>query len=411
VAILADLSPLRRSPPFRRYFCGQVASLLGSQFTVVALRFQVYELTGKTYMVGLLGLVQLVPLLISAIGLGQLADVLDRRRILLTTQLCLLCISALLAVNAHLRHPSVAVAFVLAAVSSFVVGIDWPTRSAFVTNLVGTDLVRATAAINSLLFNLAAVVGPMAAGFIVNASTSVAFAVDAASYLFLFAIVLTLPAQSSRHGQVRFGFASVGDGLRYVRRDRTLQSTFVADIGAMIFGLPDALFPAMATKVFGGGARTYGLLQSASGFGALVTAATTGWTAAVRRQGRAVIICIAVWGMAIAVFGFSRWLPLALAALAVAGAADAVSALFRQTIVQVTTPDEYRGRLSAIHIAVVRGGPRLGELESGVLASVAGLQVAAWTGGLACIAWIALTAWRYPELDAYQVETTSVPAD
>ena len=320
-------------------------------------------------------------------------------------------VSALLAVNAHLRHPSVALAFVLAGVASFVVGIDWPTRSAFVTNLVGTDLVRATAAINSLLFNLAAVVGPMAAGFIVNASTSVAFAVDAASYLFLFVIVVTLPSQSSRLGQVRFGFASVGDGLRFVRRDRTLQSTFVADIGAMIFGLPDALFPAMATKVFGGGARTYGLLQSAAGFGALITAATTGWTATIRRQGRAVIICIAVWGMAIAVFGFSRWLPLALAALAVAGGADAVSALFRQTIVQVTTPDEYRGRLSAIHIAVVRGGPRLGELESGVLASVAGLQVAAWTGGLACIAWIAVTAWRYPELDAYQVETASVPAD
>jgi predicted MFS family arabinose efflux permease len=409
VPIFADVTPLKRSPAFRRYFIGQVVSLLGSQFTVVAMRYQAYQITGKTYVVGLLGLTQLFPLLVSAIGLGQLADAVDRRRILLVTQVLLACCSLALAVNARLAHPSLVLLFVLAAVSSFVVGVDWPTRNAFLTSLVGTDLLRPSLALNQVLFNLAAVIGPTVAGFVIQASTSSAYAFDAASYVFLFAIVVTLPSQARGHGKVRLRFSSVGDGLRYARDHRLLRSTFMADIGAMVFGLPDALFPAMAVNVFHGGARTFGFLQAAPGAGAMVTMATTGWTARVRRQGRAVITCIAVWGAAIAVFGLSRWLPLALIALAVAGGADAVSALFRSTIVQVTTPDEFRGRLSALHIAVVRGGPRVGEMESGVAASVIGLQAAAWTGGLACLVWIAVTAWRYPELARY--DTADAAAD
>ena len=409
MSIFADLTPLKRSPEFRRYFAGQVVSLLGSQFTVVAMRFQAYQITGKTYVVGLLGLTQLVPLLVAAIGLGQLADALDRRRILLVTQVLLGVCSLALALNAHRAHPSLVVIFVLAAVSSFIVGIDWPTRNAFLTNLVGPDLLRPSLALNQVLFNLAAVIGPTVAGFVIQASTFSAYAFDAASYVFLLTMVVTLPGQARASAELRLRFSNIGDGLRYARGNRVLRSTFVADIGAMVFGLPDALFPAMAVKVFQGGARTFGLLQAAPGLGALITMATTGWTARVRRQGQAVIACIVVWGVAIAVFGVSRWLPLALLALAVAGGADAVSALFRSTIVQVTTPDEYRGRLSALHIAVVRGGPRVGEMESGIAASVIGLQAAAWTGGLACLVWIAVTAWRYPELARYRTDDAAGP--
>ncbi len=399
-SLLPDTTPLRKSPAFRRYYIGQVISLHGSQMAIVALRYQAYDLSNSTLVVGLLAMAQMVPLLVAAIGFGQLADIFDRRRILLVTQVILASTSILLALNARLAHPRVWLLFVLGALSSFAVGIDWPTRSSFVPGLVGEELLPSAIALNSVLYNLAAVVGPIIAGFVVQRSTSTAYWLDAASYVVLFAMILGSDPQP-RSGEVKLGFTAIGDGLRYLRSNRLLQSTFVADIGAMIFGLPDALFPAMAKNVFKGGPKVYGYLQAAPGAGALLAASLNGWTRRIRRQGRAVIWSIAVWGLAIAGFGATRSLIIALVCLAIAGAADAVSAIFRSTIAQVSTPDEYRGRLNALFVAVVRGGPRVGELESGLVSSFGGLQFAAWTGGLACLAWIAVTAKAFPELSAY----------
>jgi MFS family permease len=405
VRILPDTTPLKESPSFRRYYVGQTVSLIGSQFSLVALRFQAYQLTGSTLVVGLLSLTQLFPLLIAAIGFGQLADVIDRRRILLVTQVILACSSVALALNAHLAHPRLWLMFVLAAFSSFVIGIDWPTRSAFVPGLVGEKLLPSAIALSMVLMSLSAVIGPIIAGQIVGRSVASAYWLDATSYLFVLAAIFKAAPQP-RSGQLKISFAAIGDGFRYVRTNRLLQATFVADIGAMVFGVPDALFPAMAVKIFKGGPSTYGYLQAAPGVGALIAATTSGWTRKVRRQGRAVIAMIALWGLAIAGFGLTRSLALALVCLAIAGATDGISAIFRSTIAQVTTPDHLRGRLNAIFVAVVRGGPRVGEFESGIATSLGGLQFAAWTGGLACLAWIALTAKLYPELAAYEHQPT-----
>jgi MFS family permease len=407
-SLFPDTTPLRRSPAFRRFFIGQVISLHGSQLAIVALRYQAYDLSNKTLIVGLLAMAQMVPLLAAAIGFGQLADIFDRRRILLITQVILAMTSVALALNARSAHPKLWLLFVLGALSSFAIGIDWPTRSSFVPGLVGEDLLPSAIALNSVLYSLAAVVGPIFAGFVVQHSISTAYWLDALSYLVLFAMIAQADPQP-RNGSVKMGFAAIGDGFSYLKSNRLLQSTFLADIGAMVFGLPDALFPAMARNVFKGGAKVYGYLQAAPGVGALLAASLNGWTRRIRRQGRAVIWSIAVWGLAIAGFGFTKSLPLALFFLALAGAADAISAIFRSTITQVTTPDEYRGRLNAIFVAVVRGGPRVGEFESGVVSSLGGLQFAAWTGGLACLAWILVTARLYPELDAY-APGTAAPA-
>jgi MFS family permease len=400
-SLLPDTTPLRQSSSFRRFFLGQVISLHGSQMAIVALRYQAYDISNKTLVVGFLAMAQLVPLLIAAIGFGQLADVFDRRRILLITQIVLALSSVALALNARSAHPKLWLLFVLGALSSFAIGIDWPTRSSFVPGLVGDDLLPSAIALNAVLYNLAAVVGPILAGFVVQRSISIAFWLDAASYIVLFTMIGRADPQP-RSGSVKLGFGAIGDGLRYLKKDRLLQSTFVADIGAMVFGMPDALFPAMARNVFKGGPKVYGYLQAAPGVGALLAASLNGWTRRVRRQGRAVIWSIVVWGLAIAGFGLTRSLPLALLCLALAGAADAVSAIFRSTIVQVTTPDEYRGRLNAIFVAVVRGGPRVGELESGIASSFGGLQFAAWSGGLAVLLAIAVTAKAYPELNRYE---------
>ena len=399
--VLVDVTPLKTSPAFRSYWVGSVVSLLGSQFTTVALRYQVFKLSGSTFMVGILAMAQLVPLLIAAIGLGQLADALDRRKLLFTTQCVLVVLCAGLALNARQAHPRLWLLFVLAVLHSFTVGIDWPTRSSLIPRIVPESILPAALALNSISFSLAAVVGPIFAGWVVASNISLAFVFDGASYLVLLASLVRIPPQPAS-GKVKISFGAIADGGRYVRRNRLLQSTFVADIGAMIFGAPDALFPAMAENVFGGGARTYGYLQAAPGLGAMLAAGASGWTSTIRKRGLAVIWCIAIWGLAIAGFGFTKSLPLALVFLAIAGGADGISAIFRTTIVQTTTPDEYRGRLSAIFVAVVRGGPRVGEFESGIVSSLGGLQLAAWTGGLACIAWILVTARLYPELARYE---------
>lgn len=400
--LFADITPLRAVPAFRRYYLGQLVSIFGSALTILALRYQAYKLGGdSTTTVALLALATLVPLVVSSIVGGSIADAFDRRKILLITQVLLAACSLGLALNARAAHPKLWVVFVLAATSSALVGVDWPTRTSVIPNLVGPEYTQRAISLNIALFNLAGIGGPVLAGFVVQRSVSLPYFLDAASYGASFAAVLSIPAQMP-HGEARkVSFGTIADGFRYVKGHRTIRSTFAADLGAMIFGLPDALFPAMAEKVFTGGPHTLGYLQAAPAVGAVLGSTLAGWTTRVRRQGRAVIWCIVVWGLGIAAFGSTSILPLALLGLAVAGGADSISAIFRSTIVQKTVPDEYRGRLSAVFVAVVRGGPRLGEFESGLAASVGGLHFAAVSGGLACIAWIAAVVRRYPELSAY----------
>jgi MFS family permease len=400
--LLVDVSPLKEIPAFRRYFFGQLVSVIGSGLTIVALRYQAYKLGGdSTFMVSMLALVTLVPLLISSVVGGSIADAFDRRRVLIVTQVGLGLCSFGLFLNARTVHPRLPVMFALAALSSALVGVDWPTRSSIVPNLVGPKLMQQAITLNISVFNIAGIIGPVIAGYLVARFTPQLFLVDALSYSASLMAILSIPSQRPVGEKRTVSLDSIADGFRYLKTQRTIQSTFAADLGAMIFGLPDALFPAMAEKVFG---HTYwlGYLQAAPAIGAVLGGLFSGWTGRVRRQGRAVIVAIGVWGIGIALFGATRSVVLALFGLALAGGADAVSAVFRSTIVQVEVPEEYRGRLTAVFISVVRGGPRLGEFESGVAARVGGLQFAAVSGGLACIVWIVLVAWRYPELRAYE---------
>ena len=213
-----------------------------------------------------------------------------------------------------------------------------------------------------------------------------------------FLISAALPPLVPQGGKGRAGLASIGEGLRYLKGQRMLSGTYVIDLDAMIFGMPRVVFPALAFTVFGGGATTLGLLYAAPGAGALAGAFFTGWVGRVRHQGRAVIVAVGCWGGAIAAFGVVRVLWLGLALLAVAGAADMVSAVFRGSILQTTVPEHLQGRLAGTYMAVVTGGPRLGDAEAGVAASIGGPQFAVWSGGVACILGLGLVAWRIPEL-------------
>lgn len=200
------------------------------------------------------------------------------------------------------------------------------------------------------------------------------------------------------------------EGLRFARDRKALLGVFVIDLDAMVFGLPRALFPAMAERVFGGGAATYGLLNAAPGAGALIGAVTTGWVSHVHRQGVAVLVSVAVWGAAMVGFGLTSWLWLALLFLAVAGAADMISAVFRNTILQTSVPDALRGRISSLQIAVVTGGPRLGDAEAGAVAALAGAQFSVVSGGLACVLGVLLVAKLLPDFTRYRTEEEPVEA-
>jgi MFS family permease len=411
MAFFVDVSPLRDSVVFRRYFAGQMVSVFGSMMTVVALRYQAYKLGGdSTSTVALLALITLVPFVASSIVGGAIADSYDKRRVLLVTQVLLGLCSVGLAINAALPSPQLWVVFVIAFVSNALIGIDWPTRSATVPGLVGRSQLQSALTLMISVLTTATIVGPVLAGFLVRNHTQWLYSVDAVSYLASLAGVLAIPAQRPAGEARSVSVQTIKEGFVYLRSERTIQSTFVADLVAMVFGAPDALFPAMAEQVFKN-TSTLGFLQAAPAVGAVIAGATSGWTNRVRKQGMAVLWCIAVWGLGIALFGATRNIWIALLGLFIAGFADSISAIFRSTMVQVIVPDEYRGRLSSIFVAVVRGGPKLGEMESGAAARLGGLQFAGFSGGLACVALIGVVAWRYPELRRYEVTPSPAPTE
>ena len=401
--LLVDLTPLRTSRQYRLLFSGQAISYIGTQLTAVAAPYQVFVLTDSSFAVGMLGLAQIVPLVLGSLLGGAWADSHDRRRLLLIAQLLLGVTSAGLAINAFVATPQVWLIYVLTALAAGFSGLDHPTRSAAVPNLVSRRDLPAALALNQLMWQLGLVVGPALAGLLIaRVSIASTYALDVVSFavaaVTLLRMAPILPAGVHPGG----GRASILEGLRFLKGRQALQGTFVIDINAMIFGMPRALFPALGTDVFGG-PEAVGLLYAAPAAGALGAAIWSGWAGRVDGQGRGVIWAVVAWGAAVALFGLSPWLWLALVLLAVAGAADVVSAVFRNSILQLTVPDRLRGRLSSVHIAVVTGGPRLGDVEAGAVAALTTPTFAVVSGGVACMAGAALIARLMPALGRWRL--------
>ncbi len=397
--VLADITPLRRYPDFRRILAGQALSTLGAQATVVGVAYQAYRMTGSTLVVGLISLAQLGPLLAGTLWGGAIADTMDRRRLLLITVGVLTMSSVGLAVNASLPRPQLWPLFVLSAVTAAFQGVHAPTERAAMPMIVAAAELPATLALQQIVFQLSIIAGPALAGVLIGTvGLSLVFWLDALTLALTWAITAFLPSLVPEGRTSRAGLASIVEGLRYLKGQRLLSATYLVDLDAMIFGMPRAVFPALALSVYGGGAATLGLLYAAPGVGALAGAVFTGWVSAVRRQGRAVLCAVAVWGAAIAAFGLVGVLWVGLLLLGVAGAADVVSAVFRGSILQTTVPEHLQGRLAGTYIAVVTGGPRLGDAEAGVAAAIGGPQFAVWSGGLACVVGLGAIAWRVPEL-------------
>jgi MFS family permease len=403
--LLSDVTPLRESGQYRLLYTGELLAFLGSQLTVVAVPLQVYLLTRSSLAVGLVGLAQLGPLLICSLLGGAVVDAVDRRVLLVWVQLARGALGVGLVANALRPQPMLWPLYALTAAGAGLQAVDAPARTAAIPALVRRELLPAAAALHQILMQVGLVAGPALAGVLVGqAGLAAAYAIEVATFAAASLLALALRPLPPGEGAAPAGIASVREGLRFLRGRRALQGTFLIDLNAMVFGMPRALFPALGTGLFHGGPGTVGLLYAAPGAGALLGALTAGWVGGVRRQGRAVLLAVTAWGAAITVFGLVSWLPLALALLAVAGAADVISAVFRNTILQLTVPDGLRGRLAAIHIGVVTGGPRLGDAEAGAVAAIAGPRVSVVSGGLACLAGVALIAWRLPELGRTAIE-------
>ena len=395
--LVLDVSPLRRSRDLRCLVAGQLLSTVGAQLTTVAVPYQVYVLTRSSLDVGLVSLATVLPLIAGALLGGSLADAADRRKILLVAQLLTLLCSAGLAVNADtgtalwplFALPAMAGGFAMATESGM---------SAILPNLVRRSEVAAVNAMFQALFQIGQVAGPAVAGLLLaGAGVRFVYWIDvatmAASITATFLMGPQVPQASASH---RPGLRSIVAGFSYLRGRPVIQGAYLIDINATVFGMPRALFPALALTVFGGGARTLGFLYAAPGAGALLGALTTGWIPRIRRQGRAVIAAVLVWGAAITCFGLVRWLPAALALLAVAGCADVISAVFRGTIIQLGVPDELRGRMMGMQMAAVVGAPRIGDAESGAVAAAFTPLTSVVSGGLACIAGALILARLLP---------------
>ena len=396
-----DITPLRRSRDFRLLWGGEMLSQIGSQITLVALYLQVFRLTNSPLAVGFVGLAQLVPMLFVSIGFGPQIDRRDRRRLLLFAQFGLMFSSILLFVGARIGDPPLVLVYGAAALSAGFLSISMPTRSAMTPRLVGEELLPQAAALNQVMWNGAALVGPVIGGFVVGGlGLSWAYGLDVLSYVAALTAAFLIHSQRPERveGEEReTGWDSVLSGVRYLKGKRILQSTFTVDIVAMVFGMPRVLFPVLAETQFHAGPVVVGLLFAGPAFGAIVGAATSGWIGRIRRLGLAILIAVTLWGAAIAAFGLvGSNLGLALAFLALAGGADVISAVFRNTTQLLIVPDGLRGRISAINIFVVAGGPRLGDLESGLVASLFTPTIAVVSGGLLCVAGVGVIAAKVP---------------
>jgi MFS family permease len=402
--LAVDITPLRSSRDFRLLWTGLLVSEVGYQFTTVATFVQVRRLTGSPAAVGVIGLVGVVALVGGTLGGSAILDAVDRRRLLIVTQLGFMVGSGLLLAGAVAGRPPIGMIYAAVALIAAVSAVEGPTRSAMAPRLVGRELLPSTLALNQVIWNGSALVGPALAGIVIaKFGLAWAYGIDLASYVAILGAAMAMrPMPPERSDGATTGWRAVREGFGYLRGRRVLQSTFVIDLIAMIFGMPRALFPFLAASQFHAGAAVIGLLFSAPAVGALIGALTAGWVGRVRHQGLAVIWAVVLWGAGIAAFGLiGDHLWLGLFFLAFAGAADVISAVFRSTILQLSVPDSLRGRLSGIHILVVTGGPRLGDLEAGIVATAFSPAVSVVSGGLLCIAGTGLLALLVPELRRY----------
>lgn len=413
--VLADTRPLR-TPAFRRLWTANIVTVIGAQLTVVAVPAQIYALTRSSAYVGLAGIFGLVPLVVFGLYGGALADVLDRRKLLVVTTSGLIASSAAFWAQAFLHVGSVWLLLGIFAVQQAFYAVNQPTRTAVLPRILPLDQLPAANALNMTVMQFGAIAGPLVGGALIPVlGFSWLYLVDTITLFATLGAVVTLPALPPLGQAPRAGFRLVLEGFGYLRGNKVLLMSFVVDIVAMVFGMPRALFPQIAHQSFGGpvdGGLAFALLFAGIPAGAVLGGVFSGWVSRTERQGLAVVAAIVVWGLAMTGFGVATglaggsaglWLAVALVMLAVGGAADIASAAFRSTMLQEAASDEVRGRLQGVFIVVVAGGPRIADVVHGGAAAVAGTAATAAGGGVLVVVLVLVAAAGVPAFVRYRV--------
>jgi MFS family permease len=399
--IALDTRPLRHRG-FRNLWLGATVSTIGGMIGTVAVPYQMYSLTHSTLAVGALGIAALVPLLVVPFWGGALADSADRRTVLFWSELGMAAVTGLFLLNAAIPHPQAWALYVLEALAVTIFSFHRPASSSLTPRLVPDDEIAAAWTLQSASWNFAAVGGPAVGGVVIAAvGISATYAIDTATYAASLVTIWALPSVPPREQAARPSVGSVLEGLRFLRGRQAMLGSFAMDTNAMVFGMPNALFPALALHHFGGGPRTVGYLYAAPYAGALAGSLLSGWTGKLRRQGIGVSVLASTWGVAIACFGVLHDLWPALALLAVAGAADFYSGVLRTTMLMRGTPDHLRGRIAGVEFVQVASAANLGDLEAGVVAALTSLRASVVSGGVLCVAGCLVTLALLPGFRRY----------
>jgi ENTS family enterobactin (siderophore) exporter len=413
--LLADVTPLRESPAFRRLWLGSAVSAVGSQLTLVAVSLEVYRLTQDSFYVGLLGIFALVPLVIGGLMGGSIADAHDRRRIALLATTVLWLTTGLIALQAWVQLGNVWVLYLLVALQSGAQAINQPARSAIIPTLIRKELLPAANALSMLTLGLAMTAGPLLAGLLVAwLGFGWTYTIDFVSFAFVLWAVYRLPPMPPTGGHNKAGIRSVIEGFRFLGTRPNLRMTFIIDLIAMVLAQPRALLPAVAALMIGGGEATVGILLACTAVGAFLAGLFSGPLGSVRRQGTAVVVSVMGWGASIGAFGLvvllagpapagavTLWLLPAAVCCVLAGIADSISSVYRNTILQAAAPDHLRGRLQGVFIVVVAGGPRIGDLLAGGATKILNEGWVLLLGGALCIAGALLAAKLQPGFRTY----------
>lgn len=398
-----DISPLRKNRNYRYLFIGQFVSFIGTMMSLVALPYQVYKLTESTLAVGLLGLVELAPLLLTAFIGGVLADTMDRRKLLLWAEFGMACGCLLLVINAVLPEPQVWVLFVVAGLMSALNGFHRPALDAMTPRLVTHDQIQAVSVLSALKYNIGAIGAPAVAGLLISTlGISWTFAIDFSTFLISLWALSKIKNMEPLEQTDPPSLKSVTEAIRYAINRPELLGTYIVDIVAMIFGMPNALFPAVAEAM--GSVKMVGWLYSAPAIGALIATLLSGWTKKIKSHGQAVAYSALAWGFAIIAFGIAQQWVWVIFFLAIAGAADCMSGIFRTTIWNQTIPDRIRGRMAGLEMISYMSGPLLGNAEAGLVASMTNTQVSIISGGILCVIGVVLCVFLLPGFWKYHSE-------
>jgi len=405
VAKLAlDLTPLKKYPDFRNLWAAGLVSYLGSMITYVAIPFQIKELTNSYLAVGIVGAIELVPLIVFGLYGGVLADSVNRKIMVWATEAAALILVALLLANSALWEPKVWVIYIAAGLFAVVDGLQRPSADAMLPRLVGHQDLPAATALMSLRWQLGLIVGPTVGGIIFTTfSISAGFAVDMATYVVALVFLARVRSMPSSKEAKKPSLAALFEGVKYAFSRQDLIGTYIIDLAAMTLAMPMALYPFWADQL--NAPWALGMFYSAITVGSVLVTVTSGWTTRYRFHGRAVILAAIGWGLAIAVAGLSTSLILVLLFLTIAGAFDMVSALFRANIWNQTIPDHFRGRLAGIELLSYSVGPLAGQLRAATIASATTLSFSVTSGGVLCAIVVAFLAFFLPKMWKYDVET------